>query len=248
MSLRKKLNETVEKMPYIGKALAKEVGIKEIGTLGIAGYMALVNAIPSLAAEAPRVVGNLDLLVYHDGCTGRTEPYSEIWIMKQFPYGLTGEFYAETIAQNRDINGVYSELLGYYDIGQHFKLPGLAPWLEYIAITGSDDFARGGLMWFGNPWKNSFLIIRTGYANNMEGNDATARIIFNQNLPHGFSIGGLINSQSIADGHVHAEIPRLYFGLNDHVGLTAEVTYDRSEADGEVNNSFGVRGGARIKF
>lgn len=248
MSLREKLNQTVEKAPCLGKALTREVSIKELGIAAIGTCMAFINAIPSLAAEAPRILGNLDLLAYYDGGTRKTEPYSEVWIMKPFPHGLTGEFYAETMAQEGNITGAYAELIGYYDIGQHFKLPGLAPWLEYVVITGSDDFARGGLMWSGSPWKNSFLILRAGYADNMEGNNATARIIFNQNLPHGSSIGGLINSQSIADGHIHAEIPRLYFGLNEHVGLTAEATYDRSESGGGVNNTFGVRGGVRVKF
>ncbi|PIN86905.1 hypothetical protein COV19_02765 [Candidatus Woesearchaeota archaeon CG10_big_fil_rev_8_21_14_0_10_44_13] len=48
MSIRKKLNETIRKMPYVGKALIREVGIKEIGTTAIGVYMTLVNPIPAL--------------------------------------------------------------------------------------------------------------------------------------------------------------------------------------------------------
>lgn len=52
MSIRKKLNETVGKIPYVGKALTKEIGIKEIGAMAIGAYMALINAVPALAADA----------------------------------------------------------------------------------------------------------------------------------------------------------------------------------------------------
>lgn len=52
MSLRKKLNETAEKIPYVGDVLAREIGIKEIGVAALGAYMVLVSAAPALAADA----------------------------------------------------------------------------------------------------------------------------------------------------------------------------------------------------
>jgi len=52
MTIRKKLNKTAEKMPYVGKVLTKDISIKDIGIVGIGAYMALLNINPALGANA----------------------------------------------------------------------------------------------------------------------------------------------------------------------------------------------------
>ena len=47
---------------------------------------------------AKPAVGNLDLFAHHNTETKETEPYSEVWAMKQFSDKFRGEFYAETMA------------------------------------------------------------------------------------------------------------------------------------------------------
>jgi len=247
MKLREKLNENAEKIPGIGRILTKEVGIKELGTLAIGVYMALVNAVPALA-ETSHVTGYADFHAYYDGGTERVEPYGEFWLKKPFPHGFSGEIYAFTIAEEGDITGVLAEGLAYYNLGRHFGMNGLSPWAEYVALTKTDDITRGGLMWLGKPWKNAFLIARVGYGDNMEGEDLHARIIFNQNLPHGFAVGFGLNSNTIKNEQLHAEVPRLYLKLTDNIGLEAEVTYDRKLVNGEADEKYGVRGGLRVSF
>src|SRR3989344_1879370 len=51
MAIRKKLNETVGKIPCIGDMLTTEVSAKGIAGFVIGSYMALVNAVPALAAN-----------------------------------------------------------------------------------------------------------------------------------------------------------------------------------------------------
>lgn len=216
---------------------------KTIATALAIAYIGLTSIMPAKA----ETTGNLNLMAHYDTATEQTEPLAELWLMKTFPRGLTGELYAETIAEDGDINGVYAELTGYHNTGEHFKVPGFGPWIEYVAITDADDIARGGLMWQGSPWKNAFLLARAGYGTNMEGNDITARIIFNQDFKKG-SLGFMVNSQSIASGHIYSEIPRISVRLTDNIDLTAEGMYNRSVIDGVVNENYGVRGGVKIKF
>lgn len=197
--------------------------------------------------EKHPISGNLDLLAYYNGKSKKTVPYGELWLSLQLDK-LSGELYLETMAEEREINGIYGELTIHYDLGSHIELNGLAPWGEFVLDTSSDDLFRGGLMWSGELWKDSFLMLRVGYSDNMDTLDATARIIFNQKLPCGFSIGVMANSGSIADGHVHAEIPRISYRLTDNIALTLEGTYDRKVIEKKAEHKFGIRGGLRIMF
>jgi len=51
MPIRKKLNEVVGKIPCIGDILTTEVNSRGLAGLALGSYMALVNAVPALAAN-----------------------------------------------------------------------------------------------------------------------------------------------------------------------------------------------------
>ncbi|MFC1732040.1 hypothetical protein ACFL6I_17115 [candidate division KSB1 bacterium] len=65
MKLIETLNEKVGKIPYVGKALTKEISVKDAvvaaGVTAIAGYMALVNAVSTLAVDGSvEIVSGVD--------------------------------------------------------------------------------------------------------------------------------------------------------------------------------------------
>lgn len=61
MKIRKTINEKVGKLPYVGKALTSEIGMKEIGVTAIGAYMTLVSAMPALAADGSvEVISGVD--------------------------------------------------------------------------------------------------------------------------------------------------------------------------------------------
>ncbi|MBD3312918.1 hypothetical protein GF345_00590 [Candidatus Woesearchaeota archaeon] len=204
-----------------------------------AAYLAMASVSPAKAG------GYINLFSHTDIKEEKTEPYGEVFISKKLSDYLAGELFAEANYLDGSLDNIYSELTASYTSTE--KLPGLGLWAENVMMDGAEDFYRGGLMWSGSPCKDAFFLARIGYGTNMEGDDATARIIFNLNLDKG-SVGFMVNSQSIASGHVYSEIPRLEYKLNEDISLAGEGVYMRNVIDDKVEEDLGVRAGLRVNF
>lgn len=141
MSIRKKLNETAGKIPYVGKALAKEIGLKEIGIMGIGAYMALVNAIPAKAG--PRV--------YVEDMWGENETTQTMTLDTKIFGTIEGKldyFLRNRTPIDMNDNNTVGDSMTFVDLNYEF-LKGLDAVLAAKLTTGSSAESRLGLqyMW-----------------------------------------------------------------------------------------------------
>ncbi|MFH1850702.1 MAG: hypothetical protein ABH879_11095 [archaeon] len=231
----------------VGRIIKAAVATIPAVPLGAGALEEVIEPNPIVQEQPAK--GTLDF--YANRTDSGTTPYLEFWLMKSYGTGNL-ELYAETMAQGRDLNGAYIELLGYYDPG---RAGGFAVWAEGVMNSEQPESARAGFMYSGSPFGLKYLMLRSGCDTN---GDPSLRMVFNASaesfpgmnpIPGDVSVGGLVNKNNLTDGGWHIELPRIDVSLKGPVSLNGEVTADRNMTqEGSYDTSVGVRGGLRLGF